>query len=97
MREKRLNKITVIPPLFSNFQATWSDGKPIEGTGEVRKKNTSSCFSKVFDEEEGLKLFVLNCRVNRQSAELHGNGNGHRVYSLLYVFQISDPPAGQFA
>lgn len=63
--KKRLNKITVIPPLFSNFQATWSDGEQIESTGEwgTQEKKTVSLVFQVFDEKKGLKSFLLNSGV----------------------------------
>lgn len=36
VREKWLNKIPIILLLFSNFQATWSDGEEMENKGEER-------------------------------------------------------------
>lgn len=36
VREKWLNKIPIILLLFSNFQATWSDGMQMEKEGKRR-------------------------------------------------------------
>lgn len=67
-REKWLNKIPIILLLFSNFQATWSDGMQME---KYREKKERHClwFSEIGDVAE--RLFVEQAKIKGKKANQH--------------------------